>query len=47
MLTEMVVYGRPGCNYCIQAIELLKDAKINYKYVNVWEDTNAKQFLIK
>ena len=36
MLNEMVVYGRPNCNYCIQAIELLKDAKVHYKYINIW-----------
>ena len=46
MLTEMVVYGRPNCNYCIQAIELLKDAKVHYKYINIWEDNDAKQFLV-
>jgi glutaredoxin len=43
----IVVYGRPGCNYCEQSKSALDSCKIDYKYIDIWQDDNAKQYIIK
>lgn len=32
------IYGRPNCNWCVKAKELLNHNGINYKYYTVGED---------
>tara|TARA_B000000532_G_scaffold205429_1_gene173074 strand:- start:9027 stop:9260 length:234 start_codon:yes stop_codon:yes gene_type:complete len=38
----IVVYGRPGCNYCEDSKLVLDEAKIPYNYIDVWKDDEAK-----
>ena len=32
------VYGRPNCNWCVAAKQLLNEKGINYRYLTVGED---------
>ena len=32
------VYGRPNCNWCVAAKQLLNEKGINYRYLSVGED---------
>lgn len=39
------IYGKPGCAFCVRAMRLLERHHIEYKYVNISEDENAKQYI--
>jgi len=35
-MTEFTVYGRPGCGYCVAAIQLLKAKGYGYDYIDIY-----------
>jgi glutaredoxin 3 len=37
------VYGRPNCNWCVKAKELLNSKGINYRYNTVGEDIGINE----
>ena len=37
------VYGRPNCNWCVKAKELLNSKGINYRYSTVGEDIGINE----
>ncbi len=39
------VYWRPGCSFCANLSRHLKKADIKAEYINIWEDTEALQFV--
>ena len=40
------VYWRPGCSFCANLSRHLKKADIQAEYINIWEDTEALQFVL-
>lgn len=40
------IYGKPNCNWCVKARELLNSKGINYKYYSVGEDVGI-DFIIE
>jgi len=34
-MSKFVVYGRPGCGYCVAAAQLLKSKELPYEYVDM------------
>ena len=48
----VVIYGRPGCSFCIHAHQLaerLENAKVieGYRYVDMWAENISKEELAK
>ena len=48
----VVIYGRPGCSFCIHAhrlAERLESAKVieGYRYVDMWAENISKEELAK
>jgi glutaredoxin 3 len=37
------VYGRPNCNWCVAAKQLLNEKGINYRYSTVGEDIGINE----
>jgi glutaredoxin 3 len=37
------VYGRPNCNWCVAAKQLLNEKGINYRYITVGEDVGITE----
>jgi glutaredoxin 1 len=44
---EYIIYGTEECAYCTDAKLLLEANEKNYVYINVKEDTEAKQMFIE
>lgn len=42
----IVVYGKPKCNYCDMAKQLLEAKSIGFKYIDVEEDDDALAFIV-
>ena len=40
------VYGKPNCNWCVAAKQLLNEKGINYRYLSVGEDVGI-DFIIE
>ena len=35
-MSNFVVYGRPGCGYCVAAIQLLKSKSLPHEYIDMY-----------
>lgn len=46
-MTEVKIYSTPTCGWCKKAKEFLKEHKINFKDIDVSEDTGAAQEMIE
>lgn len=42
---KFIVYGRPKCQYCVRAMELLDDHGMEYDYTDIMQDEEAKRFI--
>lgn len=42
---KVKVYGQAGCSFCVKAEALLKEMEVEYTYVDIGEDTAAKEYL--
>lgn len=40
------VYGRPECSFCDRAKALLESKDVAYEYIDVTQDTDARQLLV-
>ena len=47
MIEELVIYGAPGCSYCVKAKELANRKGIRVQYVDLSVDEKAKKFIIE
>ena len=43
----IIVYGAPWCGDCIRAKEVLDQNRIPYQWVNIDQDPEAKQFVLR
>lgn len=41
-----IVYGRPGCNYCVRANNLLRNSGHKHLYCNILTHPSAYQFIV-
>ena len=41
---EFVVYGKPGCQNCVKAKNLLESKGLAYKYVEIGRDLSVAEF---
>jgi glutaredoxin 1 len=44
---EFVVYGKPGCQNCVKAKNLLESKGLAYKYVEIGRDLSVGEFFIE
>lgn len=44
-MTEVVMYWRPGCPFCVRLERELVDASVAYVKVNIWEHPEAAQIV--
>jgi glutaredoxin len=48
MVTDQIrLYAQPGCSSCLKAREFLQQNVEEFEYINVLEDSNAMDFLLK
>tara|TARA_B100000989_G_C19161248_1_gene311482 strand:- start:64 stop:297 length:234 start_codon:yes stop_codon:yes gene_type:complete len=45
-MKEVVVYSKNFCGYCTMAKNWLKSKGIEYKEINIEEETDAREFVI-
>jgi len=45
--TPFVVYGRPGCGYCHQAVRILEASNLSYTYIDMYEEGLTKDDVAK
>ena len=43
----VIIYGRPKCNWCDEAIAACKQYKLEYEYRNIREETYKNELLEK
>jgi len=36
-MTDFTVYGRPGCGYCVAAVQLLRAKGYTFEYIDIYE----------
>lgn len=41
------VYGMQGCNWCVRAMNLLRSNGLKPTYVDIREDQEARDFIVK
>tara|TARA_Y100001936_G_C15760186_1_gene500800 strand:+ start:178 stop:411 length:234 start_codon:yes stop_codon:yes gene_type:complete len=46
-MKEVIVYSKNMCGYCVQAKNWLKNKGIEYKEINIEEQPEARDFVIK
>jgi len=45
MFTDKVeIYGQPSCSYCVKAIDLCREHKVDYTYYTVKKDITLEEF---
>jgi mycoredoxin len=44
---NIVMYGHPACPAVVPVISILKQAKAEYEYINIFEDNEARQKVIE
>jgi len=44
MTKKIVLWGRPNCQPCQNAKDLLKSKNLSFTYKNVWDPENSKPF---
>ena len=37
------VYWRPGCGFCMKALDFLESKNLNLTKYNIWEDASSKE----
>lgn len=40
-----VIYGRPGCRWCVSATRLAYDAGVSFDYIDISENQEAFKFI--
>lgn len=43
--SDFIVYGRDNCPYCVKAKELLDSRGLQYEYIDVSENQDAREFI--
>lgn len=46
-MEPFTVFGRPGCGYCVRAVQLLEDLQLPFKYVDIYAEGISKEDLSK
>ena len=46
-IEQLVVYGAPGCSYCVRAKELANRHGIRVQYIDLSADAEAKKYIIE
>ncbi len=46
-MSEFTVYGRPGCGYCVRAVQLLEARNLPLRYIDIWAENISKADLSK
>ena len=46
-METFTVFGRPGCGYCVRAVQLLEDRQLPFKYVDIYAEGISKEDLSK
>jgi glutaredoxin len=46
-IEQLVIYGAPGCSYCVRAKELANRHGIRVQYIDLSTDAEAKKFIIE
>ena len=46
-MDRFTVFGRPGCGFCVRAIELLDNKGLSYKYIDIQKEGISKADLSK
>ena len=41
-----IIYGKDSCPYCVKAVKLLSAMGLDYDYVNIDYDEDAKSFVV-
>ena len=41
------VFGTPGCPYCVMAVDLLEARDLQYEYVNLMDDDEAREAFVE
>jgi glutaredoxin 1 len=44
---EFVVYGKPGCQFCVKAKKLLESKGLAYTYAEIGKDLSVAEFFIE
>lgn len=44
---KIILYGTPGCMWCIKAKDYLKEKNIQFEYIDVSQDQDAAQEIVK
>ncbi len=45
--TQVTIFGRAGCGFCVRAVDLCKEFGLNYKYIDIHEEGISKEDLEK
>ena len=46
-IEQLVIYGAPGCSYCVRAKELANRHGIRVQYIDLSADAEAKKYIIE
>ena len=46
-IEQLVIYGAPGCSYCVKAKDLANMKGIRVQYIDLSADAEAKKFIIE
>ena len=46
-MSDITVYSKNMCGYCVQAENLLKNKGLEFKEINIEEKPEAREFVIK
>jgi len=44
-MKSFTIYGRPGCGYCVRAVQLCEALNFDYQYIDMWAENISKQDL--
>ena len=39
------IYGRPNCGWCVRAKDLLSSNNVEYKYIDIYEDSKSMAWI--
>lgn len=46
LFASVTVYGQPGCTWCTKAKNQLDNAGVNYDYVDITQNPEAKSYIV-
>lgn len=46
-MKQFIIFGRPGCGFCIRAKQLCEINNLPHKYIDIWAEGISKQDLEK